>query len=346
MSPFCISALHRAVKPAAGTSARYRNHLSLRWAADPIAWLLDKKARIAALASVRARQHMYCIYTNLDVPTEKGNLDHVLPLSLGGRDEFVVWSDRDVNSKLGSEVDGKLSQDNLVRMALRDAGVKGHSGKETAPVWKNSRINGRPTQVTWGKDRVFAWDAIDRRELADDEFVGKEIATKWQIDPHLTTRFLAKVALGSGYYIYGDDFRSIVDCEALRELALLDRESAKKSARLMRSAITICDRFHEDSLPNRPGHLHRVMTETIRRSMVVSVPHNDAISIHVGLVGMYIGSIITPATTDDLPRYDGHDLGHALLLAPGPFERISYRNLMAEVYRQRTGEDAPSPPEG
>jgi hypothetical protein len=288
---------------------------------------------------------MYCIYTDTEVPTEKGNRDHVIPLSLGGQDEFVVWSDRDVNSRLGSEVDGKLGQDSLVRMAIRDSGVKGHSGKEAVPVWKNSRINGRPTQVTWGKDKVIAWDAIDRRELADDEFIGQEMSTTWKIDLHLTTRFLAKVALGSGYFIYGDAFRSIVDCEALRELALLDRETAKKSARLVSSAIAICDRFHEDACPGRPGHLHRVTVETFPRSIVVSIPHNDAISIHVGLVGMYIGSIIIPAATENLPRYNEHDLGHAMLLAPGPFERISYRSLMARVYQQRTGEEAPSPPE-
>ncbi|UXS35071.1 HNH endonuclease [Agrobacterium tumefaciens] len=289
---------------------------------------------------------MYCIYTDKDVPTEKCNLDHVVPLSLGGQDEFVVWSDRDVNSKLGSEVDGKLGQDNLVRMALRDAGVKGHSGKESIPVWKNSQINGRPTQITWAKDKVVAWDAIDRRELSDDEFIGQEMSTTWQIDLHLTTRFLAKVALGAGYFIYGDIFRSIVDCETLRELSLLSREEVKNSYRLMSSSISICDRFHEDSQPNKPGYLHRVMAETIRRSMVVSTPHDDAISIHVGLVGMYIGSIIIPAETNDLPRYDEHDLGHALLLAPGPFQRISYRSLMAKVYRQRTGKEAPSLPAG
>lgn len=284
---------------------------------------------------------MYCIYTDKDVPNDNGNLDHVVPLSLGGLDEFVVWSDRDVNSKLGSEVDGKLSQDQLVRMALRDAGVKGHSGKEAAPVWKKSYVNGRPSKLTWGKDKVIAWDAIDRRELAEDELIGKEISTKWQIDLHVPTRFIAKVALGAGHFIYGDAIRSALNCESLRQLALLDRQSARNSSCLSHSGIMICDRFHRDSQPGQPGHMYRVAVESIRRSVVLSIPHDDAVSFHVGLVGMYIGSLIVPAVTDSLPKCEEHDLGHVLLLAPGPFERRSFRDFMADVYSRLTGEGMP-----
>ena len=279
---------------------------------------------------------MYCIYTDKDVPSNKGNFDHVIPMSLGGRDEFVVWSDRHVNSALGSEVDGKLGQDPLLRIALRNAGVKGHSGKEPTSVWRNSQINGRPAQVTWGKKKVTAWDAIDRRELAEKEFVGKEISAKLHIDLHVTTRFIAKVALGAGYFIYGDAIRSALDCEALRELALLPFQAARKSSRISNSEIMICDRFHPDSRPGQPGYLNRVAAENTPRSIVISVPHDDAVSFHVGLVGMYIGSIIIPATTESLPKFGEHDLGHVLILAPGPVERRSYRSFMLDLYNKIT----------
>lgn len=287
----------------------------------------------------------FCIYTGQDVPKPDGNWDHVVPLSLGGKNEFVVWSDRNTNSCLGSEVDGKLGQDFILAFALRNAGVVGHSGREAVPVWKRVDLEGRPTQVTWGKDKVVAWDARDRRELSDAEFADKQMTAQLRLDLHLTTRFLAKVALGTGEFIYGERFRRATDCAALRALALSDLATARQDPVLKAAgrSIQICDRFHADAGPGRPGYVYRVLMEATNRSLVIAVPHNDAISFHVGLVGVFIGTIICGARTDDLPLDEEHDLGHALALAPGEFERCSFRSLLAEFYRNVVGEEPPSP---
>jgi hypothetical protein len=83
---------------------------------------------------------MYCIYTDTEVAEVDGNYDHIIPLSLGGDDGFCVWSDRQFNSKIGSKVDGTLTNDSLIMLARRDADARGHSGTEPLPVWKSPAL--------------------------------------------------------------------------------------------------------------------------------------------------------------------------------------------------------------
>ncbi len=45
---------------------------------------------------------------------------------------------------------------------------------------------------------------------------------------------------------------------------------------------------------------------------------------------MFIGSINIPAKTSELPREGEHDLGHAIVLAPGEMARLSFRQLVED----------------
>ena len=287
---------------------------------------------------------MYCIYTDKDVPDEAGNWDHVIPLSLGGKNGFVVWAEERINSVMGSAVDGALVRDPLLALALRNSGVKGHGGKPLTPVWKNATLEGRPIQVTLGGESITAWDARERRELTDEEFAGKRFQAQLKIGLHTAVRFLAKVALGAGHFIYGDDFRHGTDCDELRALVMLDLKDAETSERLRRSRITVCDRFHPDSREGQAGFLYRVLCETLPRSIVIAVPHDDAISFHVGIVGEFIGTLTVPANTMRLPLDGEHDLGHVIVLAPGDMQRLSFRDLLAAFYTATTGQEPPEPP--
>lgn len=263
-------------------------------------------------------------------------------LVAGGHNDFVVWSDEKTNSDLGSQVDGKLKNDPLLVFALRDAGVTGHSKKPVVPVWKRVDLDGRPTQITWGVDRAVAWDARDRRELSEAEFAGRKMTANLTLDNHVVRRFLGKIALGAGYFVYGDPFREAIDCQPLRELATLDLDTARASECLKATDVMICDRFHPDSYAGGNAHMYRVLIEAYGRSIVICVPHDDAISFHVGLVGTYIGSIICPAITTDLPSDGDHDLGHVICLAPGPYNRLSFRALAQDFYRSIAETQPPS----
>jgi hypothetical protein len=52
---------------------------------------------------------MYCIYTNREISEQDSNCEHIIPLSLGGSNEFVIPVSTKFNSELGSKVDGELS---------------------------------------------------------------------------------------------------------------------------------------------------------------------------------------------------------------------------------------------
>ena len=273
---------------------------------------------------------MYCIYTDCDVPEEQGNWDHVFPLALGGKNQFVVWSDRHSNKVLGSQVEGVLARDPLIAFALRDSGVQGHGTKSPAPRWSRVTIDGRPSQVTWAKESVAIWDSRDRRMLKEIEAAGKKMTATLRIDLYATYRFIAKAALGGGYYLYGNTFKDAVDCDQLRALMFNDMETAQREKIFKNSEIMICDRFHPDSHPASAGGIYRALCESRRRSVFIVVPYRDAISFHIGVTGTFVGSMIVPAMTDQLPVDGEHDLGHAIALGPGDMESSSFRALVQE----------------
>lgn len=276
---------------------------------------------------------MYCIYTDRDVLIEEGSWDHIFPLALGGNDEFAVWSDSQSNSVIGSEVDGALSRDPLLAFALRDSGVRGHRRSPVEPRWRKVTMAGRPMQISWGRESIRAWDARERRELKDTEFAGRKMNAKFSISLNLPLRFVARAALAGGYFLYGPNFKQTVDCDALRSLVFLDIEKLRRDRTLDDCNIKFCDRFHQDSRDPSANGLIRMLCECISRSLFIATPHDDSISFHVGVVGQFLGSIIVPAKTDQLPNDKEHDLGHVIVLGPGDMQRLSFRELIRDFGR-------------
>ena len=164
---------------------------------------------------------MYCIYTDAEVDEANGNLDHIIPLSLGGKNGFCVWSDANFNSVIGSKVDGAVANDSLIMLARRDADARGHSGTEPVPVWRKSILEGRPVQVSFG-DEIKVWDARAKSYLDPKDFLDKPLESRWIYNPFARSRFTAKVALGAGYFVFGESFRAAADCGELRKMLTAD----------------------------------------------------------------------------------------------------------------------------
>lgn len=277
---------------------------------------------------------MYCIYTNKDVPEVDGNFDHIFPLSLGGLNQFCVWSDEEFNSKMGSKADGEIANDTLMMFARSKADARGHSGEEPTAVLKNSKLDGRPVQVSFGKETVTVWDAMSRTNLDESDVVGKQIESRLRLDRFAAIKFAAKVALGGAYYIYGDAILAAMDCDELRKLITLDAVAAKNDQKIRDMKTLICDRLHPDTQANQQALMFKIFCEIEERSILICVPHHRSISFHVGALGVHLCSLICPAKTDFLPNdAEDHDLGHAVILGPGSFERMSFRQL-AKRYRK------------
>ena len=67
---------------------------------------VPKKRPKLCAKSIRERDGNRCQYTGKLLRPEEGSLDHVLPRSRGGRDEWgnLVWSDKTVNAKKGNRL--------------------------------------------------------------------------------------------------------------------------------------------------------------------------------------------------------------------------------------------------
>jgi hypothetical protein len=268
----------------------------------------------------------YCIYTDAEVSKNEGNFDHIVPISLGGKDDFCVWSSKQFNAKMGSRIDGAIANDPFVMLARRNLNVRGHSGKAVKPVWKRSKIGEKPVQVKLGKEKIEIWDPREKRYLDDNETAGTSFESKLTLNQLVPWQFAAKIALAGGYWLFGKKFSDHFDCEKLRSLISLDL-SAPGSIKWEKFDYTVMDRFHEDSLPGGRGAEYRFLCEFKNRTTLIFVPFKDGVSIHVGVVGNYLASLIINGDDTIFPLSYEFDLGIALLLGPGKTEKISFREL-------------------
>lgn len=283
---------------------------------------------------------MYCIYTDRDVAETDGNEDHIIPLSLGGSDDFTVWAEEKFNSRIGSTVDGAIHKDFFIGPALRDSGVRGHNRKPAMPRVRGAAIDGRPAQVSLTAEGFKVWDARARRDLADEEIMGSEIELRFRVDRFSALRFVAKVALGGGYAVYGEPFRRAINCDLLRRVIELEVAKARRDPVLRKGGLVVCDRWHKESQPGGAAYQYRVLCEQVPRSLLICQVYADGIAFHVGVVGEYLGTVFCPGDTSELPQDGDYEGGHVVVLAPGKTERLSFdalaRDLLAFIARKKS----------
>jgi 5-methylcytosine-specific restriction endonuclease McrA len=67
---------------------------------------VPKKRPKLSAKNIRERDGNRCQYTGKLLRPDEGSLDHVLPRSRGGKDEWgnLVWSDKVVNAKKGNRL--------------------------------------------------------------------------------------------------------------------------------------------------------------------------------------------------------------------------------------------------
>jgi hypothetical protein len=282
---------------------------------------------------------MYCIYTDAEVDEADGNYDHVIPLSLGGNDGFCVWSDRGFNSVIGSTVDGALANDALVMMARRDADARGHSGIEPVPVWRKSIFEGRPVQVSLG-DEIKVWDSRARRYLEPKDFLNIPMESRWIYNTFARSRFTAKVALGAGYFVFGQSFRSSADCGEFRRMLTADLTTFE-------TTLVAHDPILKGRWPSADITAFRLMCEYLGRTTLIVLPMATGIAFHLGVLGMYVGSIFCLADVAKLSSEDGE----VIVLGPGAMERNSLQEFglqfkaFWEQAKQSSSSSMQGPPE-
>ena len=272
---------------------------------------------------------MWCPYTN-DLIKE-ASVEHVIPLSLGGSDHFTIAVNRDINSKLGSEIDAVLANDLMILFQRRALNARGHSGKEVKVVAKNAKFLGRPVQVTFqGKDPPVIWDAISRSTLQPLPHSSASLEFRWTVPIFSRLRFAAKAALAAGWFAFGDFFRSEVAHDELRQIMLcpdydsLLKVSQQIGTRLDGGLITKPD----TSIP--AAEVINYICSTTPGSCILITASDSTICFSIGILGGYLASLNVPANLGKLD-FNEFDLGQCFVCCDGALSRMSFRQLAKET---------------
>ncbi len=276
----------------------------------------------------------WCPYTDLELPEDATTPEHIIPLSLGGSNEFCIPVDKKFNIEAGSKIDGVLANDILTLMRRRQFNARGHSNIPPEVLLKKSHFGDtkRPVQVTLrGKDDMLVWDARARRQLRQDEIGGNKISSEFKISVHGRKRFVAKVALSAGYFIYGELFRNQVQHQELR--ALMNSSDKSKKEEFANFGLRGYDEFSPvEELDKERTELTNLFCRLINGSCVITGLGPSNVVISVGILGKWIGSFNIPAITDSFPLEGEHDLGHVVILCDGKMRKVSYRQLAKDIH--------------
>lgn len=277
---------------------------------------------------------IYCPYTDSEIDPALTNNEHIVPLSLGGSNSFVLPVNKKFNSDAGSDIDGVLANDLLVLFRRQQFDARGHSKKEPTIRSKHSTMDSgsRPVQVEFsGEEGLRIYDPVQKRTLKENEVTGKEFRSSFTISRFGRLKFAAKVALAGGYFVFGNWFRQNVNHKELRALMNFDRNSKKSD--FENFELKVIDEFtHPEEKDVEYLAVEKLFCQIIKGSCIYFVPGPVNIGITVGVLGQLVATLNVPANTDEFPFSDENDLGHVVILEDGELKRMSYRNLLIKAY--------------
>ncbi|MBN8196878.1 HNH endonuclease [Thalassospira povalilytica] len=276
---------------------------------------------------------VYCSYTDQDLPNDKVNSEHIIPLSLGGVNGFEIPVCKKENSKLGSAIDGRIGQEFIIHSARTKHSIEGHSGK-AARMYFNNAIDsesGQKVQLTISKNSgISAQLPYHNPDLAPP--TGNSFSIPIKVDLDIWLKYTAKVFLAAGYYVYGQNFREGIDTNALRVVMRHSREE-------------IIEKYTAEIKPIFNAHYiyqeHTSQFTHIFKAICRLFPDNscvgfflewDAIHCFTSILGNYIGSISIEANTANFPKEGQFQQGHFLCVQDGKLKRVSYRHILLEIF--------------
>ncbi len=279
---------------------------------------------------------MYCPYTDNELEAHALNCEHIIPLSLGGSNQFVIHVDATFNSEAGSKIDGALANDFLILPRRIALDARGHSNKKPIAKSRQSKMGEeeKPVQIEFfNPDGLKVYDPIARRELEEHEFSGRKFTSRISLSPHGRLQFAAKVALAAGYFVFGNWFRENIAHHEVR--ALMNFHRSSKLEDFKGFSLRAYDEFTPASEEDQQQRaIDEFMCMTVKGSCVYFIPGPKNIGITVGVLGKYVATLNVPGNTDGFPFSEDNDLGHAVLVEQGKMERMSYRSFVRRAYER------------
>lgn len=287
---------------------------------------------------------MYCIYTDNEILRKNSSVEHIIPLSLGGSNDFTINVDKEFNSKIGSKIDGALSNDFIINMARSKRGILGHSKKMAEMIWKKSYLNGDPTQPIQViftadlKENIKMWNPKTRNYLPQEQTCGVKIQSKLIIDRFIRIKFAAKVALGAGHFAYANLFRKYIDHHSLRAVINTDFSKAK-GVNLKGLNLSVADPFTQIKEKDKDfTEMFRAMCRMLD-TCVLFLLCTENLIITIGILGEWIATINVKGETEYFPNTAEYDLGHVIAIHKRAVSRCAFRQtceILAKALNKKT----------
>jgi hypothetical protein len=277
---------------------------------------------------------LYCIYSNSFFLKEDMNEDHIIPLSLGGHNDFIVDSKISFNSEFSSDVEGRLANDFLIGMNRNKLNLLGHSKKPILPYEVGNIENGKKVKIEFDKasKKVTVRDIRSNEEIPDWKKFSHSLNFK-NLDFELFSRFAAKVALGSGYFLYKDLFVQNADCEELRLIMSGLSKLGDEEQRQIKTRGYFGRWFSsEEDRATKEYKIYSEICKSVQGSIVIIVPTTRSLLFHIGIASEYVGMINVPAKTDEFVKKYENNTGHVLMIAQGVFKQGSLKSLFKHLF--------------
>lgn len=259
--------------------------------------------------------------------------EHIVPLALGGLNGFEIPVSKKMNSEIGAEIDGALSNDFIISAARNEFDIRGHTGTRPVQIMRKGVDNdtGNPIQVTLDRQTgLTIWDAKSRSYISAP--LPSTFSFSFSLDIDLPTRFVAKVALSAGYFCYGDDFRKYVEHKEFREVMNHDKGQSWEEFRHLKM---LADTPYQMTESAKLKIIRLLCRASKPHSIVGLVPNSSGFGVFVGILGHYMGTLTAPADTSKIPNTGDFKLGHVIQLnrPEKKIIRISLEEALAQLAR-------------
>jgi len=270
----------------------------------------------------------YCIYSNSRFTKTEMNPEHIIPLSLGGANAFTIFVSKAKNSEVNHKVDAKMNNDFLVKIRQVQHGFKGHSGTEPIVKIKKAKVGSNPASWELSQNDLKIYDHIEKQNLYGEQSTTLSV----QMDLTVRYKFVAKVALATGYFMFGDVFVNNADHEALRTLVFAD------DVENPRLDLRFYDEFSSPGVLDIPQsnswEINKLIASRVKSSGVIWGYSTNRIIAHVfvgsTLLGMVNFSAKVEAFHADNDVHD--DFGAVIRMQNNTiFSQIQYRRELEEV---------------
>lgn len=270
----------------------------------------------------------YCIYSNTIVDENLMNTEHIIPRSLGGCDDFTIMVSKDKNSEVNRKIDEIIKNDFLISVRRVQHDFKG--SRRSAPTLKvkKAMVNGNPASWEYSKDGITLFDHINKTALQ-----GNQPATLSEnFDLIIRSKFISKVALATGYFLFGNTFINHADHNSLRTYVFSDDEENLKLD------LRFYDEFQSPGTLDIPKsdawEINKIIASREKSSGVIWGYAADRIAFHTFIGSSLLGMVSFSANVDKfcLDNKIHDDFGTVIRIKNNKvFSQVPYRCELKEV---------------